>query len=76
MGIGKMEVDEGNDNERTGSQHTDFEDDFATTIALLEMGADEIEVEVHTQRSKQLILVFYHFTTAYPLPILYFNVRL
>ena len=40
-GIGKMEVDEGNDNERTGSLHTAFEDDFATTIALL-----EIEVEV------------------------------
>ena len=45
-GIGKMEVDEGNDNERTSSPHTAFEDDFATTIALLEMEADEIEVEV------------------------------
>ena len=45
-GIGKMEVDEGNDNERTSSPHTAFEDDFVTTIALLEMEADEIEVEV------------------------------
>lgn len=41
-----MEVDEGNDDERIGSPHAAFEDDFEATIALLEMEVDEIEVEV------------------------------
>ena len=44
-----MEVDEGNESERFVTPYSAFEDDFATTIALLEMEVDEIQVEV--QRS-------------------------
>ena len=44
-----MEVDAGNESERSVTRYSAFEDDFATTIALLEMEVDEIQVEV--QRS-------------------------
>ena len=47
-----MEVDNGNISERPGIPDLPFEDDFAATIALLEMEVDEIEVvEVEVEQS-------------------------
>ena len=61
-----MEVDEGNESERSVTPYSAIEDDFATTIALLEMEVDEIQVEVQhsledvSNKSICFFWTFYH----------------